>query len=304
MRAGATTALKTTSLGSMAEGESPRAAARPAPAESASSHPPPERRLLRPRAAVDLLLGLVLPAVLLVLWHWASQQGAGAAFAFVPLKDILAAARELLQEGHLWVNVGASAWTMLQGLAWGLVVGVAVGAAMAYWRVVGDWLHPLVQALRQVPNLALIPLVALWFGNSEFSKMLVVSLAVFEVIVLNTYEGLHHADPRHLEVARALTLSRRQTFLRVRFPAALPALVTGLQHGVAFAWLSTVGAELLFTVGPGLSSVMERAQTAARMEVVIVCLGAIALLGLVMNQAVRWIGQRVLRWQHSAYPAR
>lgn len=256
------------------------------------------------RRVGELLAGLLLPATLILGWQWASTLGPAAAFAFVPVPQIGAAFMELLQGGHLWVNIAASVGTALEGLAWGLATGAVLGVAMAYWRPLGDLLNPLIQAMRQVPNLAIIPLIALWFGNNEFSKTLIVSLAVFEVIVLNTYEGLHQVDARQLDVARALRLSRWQTFRRVRLPAALPALVTGLQHGVAFAWLSTVGAELLFTVGPGLSSVMERAQTAARMEVVIVCLVMIALLGYAMNQAVRWAGRRLLRWHHSAYPSR
>ena len=107
----------------------------------------------------------------------------------------------------------------------------------------------------------------------------------------------HHQE----QASRDALLSRLTTFRRVLLPAALPSIATGLQHGVAFAWLSTVGVELLFTVGPGLSSVMERAQTAARMEVVIVCLVFIALLGYAMHQTVRWSTGRLLRWRHTAY---
>lgn len=248
-------------------------------------------------------LGALLPLGLVAAWQWASTQGADWAFAFVPLQAVGAALVELVQGGHLALNIGASLATALQGLAWGSVAGLSLGLAMAYWRALGVLLDPLVQALRQVPGLALIPLIGLWFGNTEFSKLLVVSLSVFEVVVLNTYEGLHRVDARYLDVARALTLSRAATFRRVLLPAALPSIATALQHGVAFAWLSTVGVELLFTVGPGLSSVMERAQTAARMEVVIVCLVFIAALGYAMHRAVRWAAGRLLRWRHTACPS-
>lgn len=255
----------------------------------------------RVRRWTDPALGAVLPLLLLALWQWASIQGADYAFAFVPLQAIAAAFVELVQGGGLVANIGASLLTAVKGLLIGGAAGLALGLAMAFWRALGEFLNPLVQAMRQVPNLALIPLIGLWFGNTEFSKLLVVSLSVFEVIVLNTYEGLHRVDVRYLEVARALLLSRLTTFRRVLLPAALPSIATGLQHGVAFAWLSTVGVELLFTVGPGLSSVMERAQTAARMEVVIVCLVFIALLGYAMHQIVRWSTGRLLRWRHTAY---
>jgi sulfonate transport system permease protein len=246
-----------------------------------------------------LVWGLPLPLLLLGIWQWASTQGESYAFAFVPLQTIAQAFVELVGGGSLAINLWASVQTALTGLLSGLVFGIGLGFLMAYWTGLGRFLNPLVQALRQVPSLALIPLVALWFGNTEFSKLLVVGLAVFEVVVLNTYEGLHRVDTRYLELARALTLSRPQLFRHVLLPAALPSVATGVQHGVAFAWLATVGVELLFTVGPGLSSVMERAQTAARMEVVIVCLVFIALMGLAMHHAVRWACERGLRWRHT-----
>lgn len=246
-------------------------------------------------------VGLLLPLALLALWQWVSTWGDGYAFAFVPLQSIGAAFIELVRGGGLLLNIGASLSTALQGLLFGASAGLALGVAMGYWPALGALLNPLAQALRQVPNLALIPLIALWFGNTEFSKLLAVSLSVFEVIVLNTYEGLHRVDARYLDVARALTLPRHRVLWRILLPSALPSILTGLQHGVAFAWLSTVGVELLFTVGPGLSSVMERAQTAARMEVVIVCLCFIALLGFAMHQAVRWAAGRLLRWRPAAY---
>lgn len=253
------------------------------------------------RRSWELALGLLLPALLLVLWQWMSMQGDSYAFAFVPLQLVGDAFVEMIEGGGLALNVFASLSTAIKGLLIGVASGFGLGLAMAYWKPLGEFLNPLVQALRQVPNLALMPLIALWFGNTEFSKLLAVSLAVFEVTVLNTYEGLHRVDPRYMDVARALKLPRHTTFRRILLPAALPSIATGFQHAVAFAWLSTIGVELLFSVGPGLSSVMERAQTAARMEIVIVCLIFISLLGYAMHLLVRWATHRLLRWRHTAF---
>lgn len=258
-------------------------------------------RRFAPRWLVSTAQALALPLVLLAAWELVSRQGPSWAFAFVPLSDIFHSFIELCRTDEPVVHIGASLMTALQGLVYGTAAGLAIGMAMSFSRTVETLLNPLIQALRQVPNLALIPLVALWFGNSEFSKLLVVSLSVFEVMVLNTHEGLNQVDKRFLDVARALTLSRWALFRRVQLPAAMPSIITGLQHAVAFAWLSTVGVELLFTVGPGLSTVMERAQMAARMDEVIVCLVFIAALGFAMHSAVKALSNRLLRWRHAAY---
>jgi sulfonate transport system permease protein len=245
--------------------------------------------------------GLVVPLLLVVLWETMSRWSAQFAYAFVPVRDIASSFLELVRSGELLMHIGASLATALRGLVFGTLAGCAIGVAMAFFRPVDLLLNPLFQALRQVPNLALIPLIVLWFGNTEFSKLLVVSMAVGEVMVLNTYEGLHNVDRRLIEVGRALTLSRAQIFRHILIPAALPSMSTGIQHAVAFAWLATVGVELLFTVGPGLSVIMERAQMAARMDIVIVCLVFIALLGYAIHHFCQLLARRLLRWRQVGY---
>ena len=92
------------------------------------------------------------------------------AYAFIPLRDIALALRELIASGELLLHIVASLKTALTGLAIGAAVGFLLGAAMAFSRVVDFLIGPLYNALRQIPTLGLIPLIALWFGNSEFSK--------------------------------------------------------------------------------------------------------------------------------------
>ncbi|QAU33973.1 ABC transporter permease [Janthinobacterium sp. 17J80-10] len=249
----------------------------------------------------EILLGLAFPVAVLLGWESLSRISVEYAYAFVPLSSIGDSFIELLTGGELVVHLAASLTTAIKGFAIGCASGFGIGFLMAFLRPLDLLLNPLLQALRQIPNLALIPLIGLWFGNTEFSKMLIVSLAVFEVMALNAYEGLHQADARLLEVARALKLSRWQTFRRIMVPAAMPSVSIGIQHAVAFAWLSTVGAELLFTVGPGISGVMERAQTGARMDLVIVCLVFIAGLGYAMQKLCRKASDRLLRWRNAAY---
>lgn len=249
----------------------------------------------------QILLALVFPVSAVVVWELLSRLGDEYAYAFVPLAAIGASFMELLRSGDLAAHLGASLGTAIRGFVIGCASGFGLGFIMAFVRPIDLLLNPLVQALRQIPNLAMIPLIGLWFGNTEFSKMLVVSLAVFEVMALNTYEGLHQTDVRFLEVARALKLSRWQTFRRILVPASLPSVSIGVQHAVAFAWLSTIGVELLFTVGPGISGVMERAQTGARMDLVIVCLVFIAVLGFVMQRVCRKASNGLLRWRNVGY---
>ena len=243
--------------------------------------------------------GLVIPMLLIFGWQYLSGLGPSYAYAFIPLKDIFHSLLELIRSGELPQHVFASISTALKSLVIGGSVGLLLGSAMAFSRMVDRVVGPLYHALRQVPTLGLIPLIGLWFGNTEFSKILVVCLATFEVMTLNTYEGLRSAEKKFVEVGQVLTFNRRQIFFRIMFPAATPMIITGTMHAVAFAWLATVGVELLFTVGPGLSVIMARAQMAQRMDVVIICITFIGLLGLLMNHCCVLLSRRLLSWRNA-----
>lgn len=242
---------------------------------------------------------LALPLLLVAGWHIASLQGASWAYAFVPLGDIGHSFAEMVADGELALHLAASLTTAVTGLVFGTLAGFALGTLMALSRPADTLASPLFHALRQVPTMGLIPLIALWFGTGEFSIKLLVSIAVFEVMTLNTYQGLREVEPRFLELGRALVFTPLQRFRRILLPAAFPSILTGLLQAVSFAWMATVGAELLFTVGPGLGVIMERGQLAARMDVVIVCLIFIGAMGYCMNSLCVALGRRILRWRHN-----
>jgi sulfonate transport system permease protein len=248
-----------------------------------------------------LLRGLAIPVVLLIVWEWLSQRGPEYAYVFVPLPDIGRSFLEAFAQQHLALQIASSLATALKGLLYGGTAGFALALLLTAIRPLDLLVSPLFNALRQIPIVALIPLIVLWFGNTEASKALVVSLSVFEVMTLNTYEGLHAADRRLVEVGHALTLSRLGIFRYIRLPAAMPSICVGVQHAIAFAWLSTVAAELLFVIGPGLGTVMQRSQLSGRMDTVIVCLVFVALLGSAIHQASIAASRRLLRWRQAAY---
>ncbi len=254
----------------------------------------PLSRLARVRS------GVIAVAALLAIYELLARSSESLAYAFVPLEGLWAALTEVVVSGELPDNILASLHVVFKGLVLGGAAGCIIGSAMAYSRPIGAFISPLFNAWRPIPTLGLIPLIALWFGNGETSKLVLVALAAAEPMILNTYEGLRGAETRYLEGARVLTLSRWQLFRLVQLPGALPAVFTGLQHALGFAWIATIGAELLFTIGPGLGGVMERAQMAARMDVVIVCVAAIGIVGLAINLMVTRLSTHVLRWRDGA----
>lgn len=241
--------------------------------------------------------GALLPLLLLAAWEYASRQGASDAYAVVPLAQVVAGLLEIVGNGELLTNLLASLLRTSQGLLFGVLAGTLIGACMALSAWGERLIAPLFHSLRQVPMLAWVPLIALWFGNGESSKVLIIALAASYPMALNTFEGLRQVDARHLEVAEALVLSRRQRFALVLLPSALPSLCTGVLQAIAFAWVTAVGSELFLSAGPGLGNLMMNAEAGARMEIILLCVVSIAALGYGMSLLFTCLSRYLLRWR-------
>ena len=243
------------------------------------------------------LKGWILPLALLLVWETLSRRSHAYALAFVPLEQIAASLLQVLRSGELLNNLLASLGTASSGLLIGGALGLSLGSLLGLSKTADRLVGPLFHTVRQVPLLGWIPLIGLWFGNGSLAKTLVVCLAAFYPMVLNTYEGLRNVEKNHLEVAQVLAASRRQTYRYVFIPSALPFIFTGVFHALAFSWIATIGSELLFTAGPGLGSLMQAAQMAARMDIVIVCVASIGVTGLLMNVSFTRCSRHLLRWR-------
>ncbi|WP_286836692.1 MULTISPECIES: ABC transporter permease [Pseudomonas] len=241
--------------------------------------------------------GLLLPVVLIGLWELASRQGAAQAYAFVPLETIGQGLVDLVDSGALLISTLASLQRTCIGLLLGVALGIVVGAGMALSPLVERVFGPLYHIMRQVPILGLIPLIALWFGSGEGAKVLIVSLAAFYPMTLNTYEGFSHIEPRYREVGRIFEFGPWQQLTQVLLPSALPSLANGVLHALAFAWVSSVGAELFLSTGDGLGNLMMNAEAGSRMEVVVIGVLCIGLLGYAMNQLFSRLSRHLLRWR-------
>ncbi|WP_395671469.1 ABC transporter permease [Phenylobacterium sp.] len=252
-------------------------------------------RTLRERLAP--LRGWVLPILALTTWNILAHKDAVHAYVFVPLEQVGAALWAKASGGELWSSWAASLGRTGSGLLIGSLAGIALGAIMAVWKLADTLVNPIYQAIRQVPLLGYIPLISLWFGNGESSKLLIISLAAFYPTVLNTYEGIRGADPKHLNVGKIFLANRWQTLRYITLPGALPSIATGVMQAVAFAWLSSIGSEMFFNPGPGLGNMMLNGQAAFRMDVVVLAVIVIGVTGFLTTQLVTVAADRMLRWR-------
>jgi sulfonate transport system permease protein len=243
------------------------------------------------------LRGTLLPLALLGAWEYTAHRDSLHAFIFVPLEQVAVSFVTLLGNGELWSNWLASFGRTTSGFALGGATGITLGAVMAVSRWADRLINPLYHAIRQIPLLGWIPLISLWFGNGESSKLFVVALASFYPICLNTYEGLTKVDRRYLAVGAVFTLNRWQTLRHITLPAAMPSIFTGLMQAIAFAWISSVASEFFFNPGPGLGNLMLNGQASFQMQIVFVAVIMISLTGTAMNAVILRTAGRTLRWR-------
>lgn len=244
------------------------------------------------------LRGFVLPLAALIAWNIVAHRDSVHSYVFVPLEQVMTSLWTSVLSGELLSSWLASLARTGVGFVIGALSGISIGAVMASWKWADALINPVYQAIRQVPLLGYIPLISLWFGNGEGSKIFIVALAAFYPTVLNTYEGLKGTEQKHLNVGRIFLASHWQTFRHISLPGALPGVFTGLMQAIAFAWLSSIGSELFFNPGPGLGNMMLNGQAAFRMDAVLLAVLLIGVTGYLSNGLLALIAKRTLRWRN------
>ncbi|SOC35772.1 binding-protein-dependent transport system inner membrane component [Rhizobium subbaraonis] len=155
--------------------------------------------------------------------------------------------------------------------------------------------------VRNIPHLALIPLVILWFGIDETAKIFLVAIGVFFPIYINTFHGVRTIDPQLVEMASVFGLDRKALIRRIILPGALPPILVGLRYALGFMWLTLIAAETIFATS-GIGYMTMNAREFLQTDVVLLGIIVYALLGKAADVATRAIEKRMLVW-HPAYQA-
>lgn len=250
------------------------------------------------RASSAAWRALLLPVLLLAAWEGVVLLGVVKPVLMPSLVTVGAGFVDMAVNGELWISLLGTVLRLAIGFSLALVAGVLIGAGCALFKPVDLIVGVPLAAIRQVPLFGWIPLICLIAGMEEPSKITFIFLAALYPIAFSVTQGLRNAPAELVEVGRSLGFGRWLTLRRVLLPNALPAIFTGLKHGLTFAILAVVGAETFMSVGPGLGSVLERAQAALRIDRVLVAVAFLGLLGYAVNLLLAAGERRVLRWRH------
>ena len=248
---------------------------------------------------LSAFLPLVLPLTIVVLWQGASSLGLiGNRLMPAPL-DVAYAFWDKASSGELAVNVLASAQRAISGLLVGGSIGFLLGLANGVSKLSYSLTDTTLQMLRTIPNLALIPLVILWFGIGEEAKLFLTALGVFFPIYLNTLHGVRNVDPQLIEMGRVYGMGRWTLFRKVIFPGALPSIFVGLRFSLGIMWLTLIVAESM-AASSGIGHMASQAREFMLTDVVVLALVIYALLGKGADLAAKGLESLTLQW-HPAF---
>jgi sulfonate transport system permease protein len=241
----------------------------------------------------------ILPVLIVAGWQVASQFGWLSTRILPAPWDVLVAFAKLIRSGELWGHVKTSTWRALSGFAVGGGFALAMGLLTGSSRRAEMLLDSTIQMVRNIPPLALIPLVILWFGIDEIAKLFLVSLGVFFPIYINTFHGIRSVDKGLVEMGRTYGLSRWGLYREVILPGALPSILVGVRFSLGFMWVILIVAETISATS-GIGYLTMNAREFLQTDVVLVGILLYALLGKLADVLAKSLERYWLRW-HPSY---
>ena len=248
--------------------------------------------------ATDVLLSWSIPMLAIGFWYITTlQQGSSSLFP-APL-DVGEAAIRLLKNGTLLDNIGISTLRACAGFVIGGFIGFLLGLLNGQFRLAEQIFNTPIQMIRNVPHLALLPLILIWFGIGETAKIVLISLGTFFPIYLNTFHGIRYIDESLLEMGRSYGFSRYQLFKDIILPGAMSSIMIGVRQSLGRMWLTLIVAETV-AAKSGIGFMAIDAREFMLMDVIVLSLLIYALLGSISDFVAGLVERRILRW-HANY---
>jgi sulfonate transport system permease protein len=255
------------------------------------------KQLQQPK--LEKILPWILPILLLVIWQLAIKLGWLSNRVLPAPTDVVQAAFQLVITGELWNSIIISANRALTGFLIGGSLGLILGLINGIFRPAEKILDTSVQMLRNIPHLAMIPLVILWFGIGETAKIFLVSMGVLFPVYINTFYGILSVDVNLIEMGRVYQLSFWQLLWEIMLPSALPSILVGVRYALGIMWLTLIVAE---TIGAdaGIGYLAMNAREFMQTDIIVFSILMYAVLGKLADLLAKSLEFKLLSW-HPSY---
>ncbi|NOU98986.1 ABC transporter permease subunit [Paenibacillus planticolens] len=240
----------------------------------------------------------VIPILILLLWQvfgltgWLSQR-------ILPTPwEVVKALYGVIKDGTIFEYVAVSTKRAFLGFLIGGSIAFVIGLLNGIFPIAERYIDSSVQMVRTIPHLAMIPLVIMWFGIGETSKLFLVSLGVAFPIYLNTFHGIRSVDPGLIEMGKVYGLKGFSLFAKVILPGALANILLGIRFSLGIMWLSLIVAETI-AADSGIGYMATHAREFMQMDVVVLCVILYAVLGKLSDLIAKFFENRWLKWHHN-----
>jgi sulfonate transport system permease protein len=249
----------------------------------------------RIRLAVSKLAPWIVPVTLVIVWQLAAQAGWLSSRILPEPLAVAKAFWTLSASGELWAHMQKSLWRAICSFVIGGGAGLLLGLLTGSFKSAETLLDTSIQMIRNIPALALIPLVILWFGIEESSKIFLVSIGVFFPVYLNTFHGIRSVDKGLIEMAKSYGLSGWALYRDVILPGALPSILVGVRFSLGLVWVLLIVAETI-SAQSGIGYMTMNAREFLQTDVVLLGILLYAFLGKLADVLSRGLERYWLRW--------
>ncbi|MGE5628320.1 MAG: ABC transporter permease [Solirubrobacterales bacterium] len=239
--------------------------------------------------------GLIIPLILILIWWGASRFNIVNSYLLPSPERILDTSITLIKDGTLQSNVRASLFRVFVGFIITTAAAIPLAVLVSLHKNIYHYLKPFLEFMRHIPPISLIPILILWMGIGEASKLTIIILATFFPVFLNTVSGIINADEKLEEVGTVFNFSKKDILIRIIFPQALPSILVGLQLGLGYSWRSLIGAELV-AASTGIGYMIIEAEQLSRPDIIIVGILIIGILGCLVDALFLKLTNKFLVW--------
>jgi len=250
------------------------------------------------KKAAGLISYLILPAIIAAVWFYTTEKEIFSAAILPSIQTVTKSFMSQMKSGQLIEDVAVSLSRVIKGFALASILGIIFGICMGISDKFNRFFTLTFTGIRQIPMLAWMPLIILWFGIGEASKIVIIVIGAFFPVLVNTMSGIREIPKSFLEVGRIFQLSRWDTLRKIYLPAAIPSIFIGLRLAIGFAWMIVVAAELI-SASSGVGYRINDARSLMQPEVVIVGIFVIGFIGILMDQVLTRIAKLSTPWTNS-----
>ncbi|WP_424987035.1 ABC transporter permease [Microbulbifer sp. S227A] len=237
-------------------------------------------------------------ATVFAIYIWITNQPDNNPALLPPISDILTSFHTNLTSGSLLTALGASLFRIAMGFFIGTTLALVIGCLIGWYKIVEYLFDPLIEALRPIPPLAYIPIIIIWFGIGEFSRVLIITIACFMVCVVNVIAGMKNVPQVYVDAASTMGANRFQVFRTVAVPAATPFIITGYRIALAAAWTTLVASELLAAQN-GLGFLLQEGRRYFLTDQVMMIIVIIGGCAFIMDRIFRKIQAYLMQWSEA-----